>query len=85
MSIQKYGFKRRREHGDYSIDASFAKSPASVYTVKGYRAPRNRATLGCSFNWEMGRSFGLALACDAALSGGGGTEHRASLTLRYRW
>jgi len=69
---------------DFTLNASFTGYPVSTFSVRGDRAQRDSAAVGAGLNWEIGKSFGLALAYDAILSGDR-TEHGGTAGIRYRW
>ena len=69
---------------DYTLDASFIGNPVSTFSIRSDRAQRDSAAIGFGLSWEIGKSFGLALAYDATLSGDL-TEHSGTAGIRYRW
>jgi outer membrane autotransporter protein len=69
---------------DYTLNAAFAGYPTSVFSVRGDRAQRDSAAVGVGLNWEIGKSFGFALAYDAIFAGDH-TEHGGTAGIRYRW
>jgi len=69
---------------DYTLNASFTGYPVSTFSVRGDRAQRDSAAVGAGVNWEMNKSFALALTYDATLSGDR-TEHGGTAGIRYRW
>ncbi len=71
-------------NSDYALNASFAYTPASTFSVRGDSARRDSASVGAGLNWEIDRNFGLALTYDATLSGDR-TEHGGTAGIRIRW
>ena len=69
---------------DYTLNASFTGYPVSTFSVRGDKARRDSAAVGAGLNWEIGKSFGFALAYDATFTGDR-TEHGGTAGIRYRW
>jgi outer membrane autotransporter protein len=69
---------------DYLLNASFAGSPVSMFTVRGDRPDRDRAALGFGLTCATRVNLSLFLAYDALISGDR-TEHGGSLGMRYTW
>jgi outer membrane autotransporter protein len=71
-------------NNDYALNASFAGSPVSTFSVKGDKPNKDSVVLGLGLNYNTKQNLSLFLTYDATLSGDR-TEHGGSLGLQYRW
>ncbi len=69
---------------DNMVNASFAGSPASAFTVQGDKPQRSSAAIGFGLTHRAGNNVSLFLVYDANLAGDR-TEQGGSMGIRYRW
>ncbi len=69
---------------DYMLNASFAGSPTSTFTVRGDKPNRDSVALGFGLSCVTKKNLSLFLAYGANVSGDF-TEHAGLLGIKYRW
>ena len=71
-------------NNEYTVNALFAGSPISIFTVKGGRPDRDSANAGLLLTWETKKGMDLYISYDAILSGDR-TDQGGSLGMCYKW
>ena len=69
---------------DYTLNARFAGSVLSAFTVRTDRPDRDSFAPGVSLTWQAKENVYLYLAYDGSFSGDD-TQHGGLLGVRYRW
>jgi outer membrane autotransporter protein len=69
---------------DNMVNASFAGSPASAFTVQGDKSNRDSVAIGFGLTHTAGNNVSLFLVYDANLAADR-TEQGGSMGIRYRW